>query len=186
MEANPTAPDEHATSGLLRPAASALSGILVVLCLARFGLGAEAVLAAFFAVVLVVLAVIDLEERRIPDRIVLPATAAMLVAQLVLFPDRVLTSVVAALAVAGFLLAANLISRGGIGMGDVKLGLLLGAGLGSDVVSAVLLGSIAGGVVGLVILIRGGAEARKRAIAYGPFLALGGIVALFAGGGFNG
>jgi len=69
----------------------------------------------------------------------------------------------------------------GLGMGDVKLALLLGAALGTDVVGAVLLGTVAAAVFGLVLMVRNGAEARKRAIAFGPFLALGGLIALLLG-----
>ena len=60
----------------------------------------------------------------------------------------------------------------------MKLALLLGAALGTDVVSAVLVGTVAAALFGGVLVLRNGSEARKGAIAFGPFLALGGIVAL--------
>jgi leader peptidase (prepilin peptidase) / N-methyltransferase len=177
--------DDRSQVSLLRPAASALAGVLVVACLARFGLTVEALIAAFFAVVLVVLSVIDIERRLLPDRIVLPSALVVLAAQIAVDSGRALECLLAAVGVAAFLLVAGVLSRGGIGMGDVKLGLLLGAGLGKHAVTALLLGSLAGGLVSAVILARGGAKARKRAIPYGPFLALGGIVALLAGAGFS-
>jgi leader peptidase (prepilin peptidase) / N-methyltransferase len=177
--------DDRSQVSLLRPAASALAGVLVVACLARFGLTVDALIAAFLAVVLVVLSVVDIERRILPDRIVLPSALVVLVAQIAVDSGRAVECVLAALGLAAFLLVAGLISRGGIGMGDVKLGLLLGAGLGKHAITALLLGSLAGGLASAIILARGGAEARKKAIPYGPFLALGGIIALLAGAGFS-
>jgi leader peptidase (prepilin peptidase) / N-methyltransferase len=66
-----------------------------------------------------------------------------------------------------------------MGMGDVKLAFLLGVGLGGAVVTALVVGLVAACIVALAILVRGGSAARKRAIPFGPFLALGGLVALF-------
>jgi prepilin signal peptidase PulO-like enzyme (type II secretory pathway) len=64
-------------------------------------------------------------------------------------------------------------------MGDVKLAFLLGVGLGGAVVTALVVGLVAACIVALAILVRGGRAARKQAIPFGPFLALGGLVALF-------
>lgn len=144
-----------------------------------FGWGAEAVLAACFAMVVLVLAAIDLEHRIIPNRIVIPATAIILLAQIALNPDRALEYVVAALGAALFLLLPQLIYPAGLGMGDVKLALLLGAGLGYAVVPAFVVGLLAAFVASVVILARGGLAARKTALPFAPFLALGALVALF-------
>ena len=186
MDAQNVVADEQPRPSPVRPAASALCGILLVGCLARFGLAAEALVAGVFVVVLVVLSVIDLEQRILPDRIVLPAAVAVGAAHIALAPDRAAEYLISAVGVSVFLLFAAVLSRGGIAMGDVKLGLLLGAGLGKHVVTALLLGTLAGGVVSAVILIRRGSEARKQAIPYGPFLALGGILALFLSGDYSG
>jgi leader peptidase (prepilin peptidase)/N-methyltransferase len=129
--------------------------------------------------VLVVLAAIDLERRVIPNRIVLPATGLILATQIALSPDRALEWIAAALGAALFLLLPLLIYPSGMGMGDVKLALLLGAGLGWGVVPALFVGLMAAFVAAVVVLVRGGLAARKTALPFGPFLALGGLVALF-------
>jgi leader peptidase (prepilin peptidase)/N-methyltransferase len=83
--------------------------------------------------------------------------------------------------VAGFLFAALLAYPRGMGMGDVKLALLLGVALGKSVAVAMAVGLLAALAVSIVVLARDGAGARKKAIPFGPFLALGAVVALFAG-----
>jgi leader peptidase (prepilin peptidase) / N-methyltransferase len=112
---------------------------------------------------------------------VLPATAVVLAAQIALFPDRRFEWPAAALGAAAFFVVARLLSGCGIGMGDVKLALLLGAGLGTDVVPAIALGAFAAGVFGVLLLARRGASARRATIPYGPFLAAGAIVVVLLG-----
>ena len=68
-----------------------------------------------------------------------------------------------------------------MGLGDVKLAAVMGLFLGRNVAPALLVALLAGSVVGLAIIAREGGAARKRAIPFGPFLALGGIVGLLAG-----
>jgi leader peptidase (prepilin peptidase)/N-methyltransferase len=159
-------------------AVAVVGAILVVLCFLRFGVSGDAFVGAFFAVVLVYLAAFDLEHRLIPNRVVLPATAIVLAAQIALYPSHTVEWIAAAAGTAGFFFVTLLIYPPGLGMGDVKLGLLLGAALGTNVVGAVLIGTLAAAVFGGVLVLRGGTKARKMAIAFGPFLALGGIVAL--------
>jgi leader peptidase (prepilin peptidase)/N-methyltransferase len=152
--------------------------LLTVASFVTFGWGAEAVVAACFAMVVLALAAIDLEHRIIPNRIVIPATALILAAQIALNPDRALEYVAAALGAALFLLLPLLVYPSGMGMGDVKLALLLGAGLGYAVVPAFVVGLLAAFVAALVILARGGLAARKTALPFAPFLAFGALVAL--------
>jgi leader peptidase (prepilin peptidase)/N-methyltransferase len=152
--------------------------IAVVLCFLHFGASGHAVVGAFFAVVVVYLAAFDLEHRLIPNRVVLPAAAIVLAAQIALYPNHSVEWIAAAVCTAGFFFVTLLIYPPGLGMGDVKLALLLGAMLGTNVVGAVLVGTVAAAIFGGVLLLRGGAQARKLAIPFGPFLALGGIVAL--------
>lgn len=161
------------------PIVEATTAALVVACGFRFGLTADAVVAAFFCAVLVVISAIDIERRIIPNRIVLPATAIVLVAQTLLHPSLEWT--IAALAAAAFLFLPLLVHPAGMGMGDVKLCLLLGAMLGRDVGVALFVGLLAGLVPAIYLFATRGAKARKVAIPFGPFLALGGVVALFAG-----
>ena len=158
-----------------------LTALLVAACFARFGLSGEAFVAAFFCSCLVVVSAIDIEHRILPDRIVLPAAAIVLAAGVALEPDRALELGLSALAVSGFLFAALLAYPRGMGMGDVKLALLMGAALGKSVAVAMAVGMLAALLVSIVILARHGAAGRKHTIPFGPFLALGSVVALFAG-----
>ena len=136
-------------------------------------------MSAVFAGVLVVLTAIDIERRIVPNKIVLPVTAVVLVAQMVVHPDHRPEYVVATVGAGLFLLLPLLIYPAGMGLGDVKLALLLGAGLGAGVVMAFVVGLLAGFIAAVVILVKQGSAARKRAIPFVPFLAFGGLVALF-------
>jgi leader peptidase (prepilin peptidase)/N-methyltransferase len=162
------------------PVVELVTALLVGACVLAFGPSAEAAIAAFFCAVLVAVSVTDLEHKVIPNRIVLPAAAIVLAAQTALHPSPqwALGAFLAAL----FLFIAAFAYPAGMGMGDVKLALLLGAMLGRTVPVAMMFGMISALVPSIVLLVRHGAAARKMAIPFGPFLALGGIVALFAGG----
>ena len=149
--------------------------------LVRFGLTARGAIEAFVAAVLVWLSAIDVELRVLPNRIVLPAAALVLAAQIAAFPGHAVEWVVSALAAAGFLLLPLLLYPAGMGMGDVKLALLLGASLGRLVALALVLGLIAAALAGLALIARRGLAARKQPIPLGPFLALGAILALLLG-----
>ncbi len=154
---------------------------LVVACGLRFGPTPYAAIAAAFCVVLVVLAAIDLEHRIVPNRIVLPAMAAALVAQLARDPS--VEWPLAALGASLFLFIAAVAYPRGMGMGDVKLALLLGAVLGRDVAVGLMIGLLAALVPSLFLVATKGARARTIAIPFAPFLAFGAIVALLGGHG---
>ena len=155
---------------------------LVAGCFARFGLSAHALVGAILAVALVLLTAIDLDCRLLPDAIVLPTLAVVLVLQIAFYPDHALEWVLAALAAALFFFVPFLIYPAGMGMGDVKLAALLGAALGKSVAAAIAVGLLAGGAFALLVIAREGVGARKKAIPFGPFLAFGGLVVLFLGG----
>jgi leader peptidase (prepilin peptidase)/N-methyltransferase len=139
----------------------------------------RAVVAAFAATVLVVLSAIDLERGIIPNRIVLPAAGIVLLAQVALFPARAPEWVLAGIVGALVLMIPQLLKRAWMGMGDVKLALLLGATLGWGVFGAVFMAFICVFPVALLLLIRYGTAARKRTIPFGPFLSLGALIVLF-------
>ena len=155
-------------------AALPLAGLAFV----RFGATGRFAVAAFFIVTLCVLATIDVAERRLPNRIVLPSAAAVLVAQTVLVPDRTLEWALSAVGASLVLFLPHLVNPAGLGMGDVKLGLLLGAALGSAVLPALFIGLLAAAAYALVLLAVQGLAARRQTIPLGPFLAFGGIAAL--------
>jgi leader peptidase (prepilin peptidase)/N-methyltransferase len=155
-----------------------LASALAALAFASYRPGVPAVVAAFLAAVLTVVAATDIERRIIPNRIVLPAAALTLVAHVTLGPGSRLQFAVAAFAAAGLFLVPSLAGRSWMGMGDVKLIALLGAGLGAGVVGAVTIAFLSLFPVAVGTLVRGGLAARKSALPFGPFLAFGGLVML--------
>src|SRR5919199_2938732 len=164
---------------LVYPAVELATALLVAACVWKFGVTVHALVAGFFCAVLVALSAIDLEHRIVPNRIVLPAAVAVLAAQTArtLSPEWA----IAALAASAFLFAAALAYPAGMGMGDVKLALLMGAALGRTVGVALMVGMVSALVPGIFLLARHGSKARKMGVPFAPFLALGSIVALFAG-----
>src|SRR5436305_5735854 len=162
------------------PLVELVTALLVAACVLAFGPTLDAAVAALFCAALVAVSVTDLEHKLIPNRIVLPAAAIVLAAQTALHPspEWALGGFGAAL----FLFIAAFAYPAGMGMGDVKLALLLGAMLGRTVPVAMMIAMLSALLPSIVLLARHGSAARKMAIPFGPFLALGGIVALFAGG----
>jgi len=163
----------------LYPAVELATAALVASCFVAFGLSGEAVVAAFFCAVLVAITATDITHRIVPNRIVLPAAVLVLLAQTALQPSP--EWALGALGASLFLFVAALAYPGGMGMGDVKLALLLGAMLGRYVSVGLMIGMLAAIVPSVFLLARHGAAARKMGIPFAPFLALGAVVALFAG-----
>ena len=161
------------------PTIELVTALLVAGCVFAFGATAEGAVAAFFCAVLVAVSAIDVEHRIIPNRIVLPAAVVVLVANtaLTLSPQWAL----GAAGASGFLLAAALAYPAGMGMGDVKLALLMGAALGKTVSVGLMVGMLAAMIPGIVILAKHGNAGRKMGVPFGPFLAIGSVVALFWG-----
>jgi leader peptidase (prepilin peptidase)/N-methyltransferase len=155
------------------------TALLAGACGLTFGFTAEALIASFFCWTLVVVTRTDLEHRLIPNRVVLPAAVIVLVARTL--DDPSVAWVLGALGAGVVLFLIVLAYPKGMGMGDVKLAAFLGAGLGASVVVALFIGFLAAFVPAAALLVRHGRAARKQAIPLGPFLALGGVVALFAG-----
>ena len=165
--------------GVVYPAVELLTAILIAACFLVFGLSGEAFVASFFCAVLVTVSATDMSHRIIPNVIVLPAAAIVLAAQTALEPSP--EWALAALGAFLFLFIAAFAYPAGMGMGDVKFALLLGAMLGRTVPVALMVGMIAALVPSIFLIARHGKAARKMGIPFGPFLAIGGLVALFAG-----
>jgi leader peptidase (prepilin peptidase) / N-methyltransferase len=142
---------------------------------------AQLLLGLVFVAALVAVTLTDLEQRLIPNKVLLVAavlgTAIVAVGDPGSLPERA----IAAAAAGGLLFAAALAYPRGMGLGDVKLAATMGLFLGREVGPAILVALLAGSLVGLALIARHGAAARKRAIPFGPFLALGGVVGLLAG-----
>lgn len=175
----PGVPAERRLPAWVYRAHLACAPALVAACFALLGPGLRAVAASVFCLALVLVTLTDLEHRLIPNRVVLPAAA--LVLPLMEAAEPSLEWPVAALAASGALLCLALVYPGGMGMGDVKLALLMGAALGGEVGVGLLVGLVAAALPSLAILVRRGWAGRKVGIPFGPFLALGSLVALFAG-----
>lgn len=159
-------------------ATAAVAAFLSLLAVIRYGISGESAVSVFALSALVVLSRHDLERRVIPNRIVVPAWLIALVARIALEPDQWAEWLVASLAAGAFFLVFALAKPGGLGLGDVKLALFIGAVLGWDVVPALLIGTLASAAFAVALLIREGGAARKRMIPLGPFLAAGAIVVL--------
>jgi leader peptidase (prepilin peptidase) / N-methyltransferase len=159
-----------------------VSAVLVVSSFVRFGATGHALVGAIFAAALVLLTAIDLDRRLLPDVIVLPTLVVVLILQIAIYPQHTLEWVLAALGAALFFFIPIIVYPAGMGMGDVKLAALLGAALGKSVVVAIAIALLAAGAFALLVLAREGLGARKKAVPFGPFLALGGLVVLFLGG----
>jgi leader peptidase (prepilin peptidase)/N-methyltransferase len=168
-----------AAISLRYPAVEATTALLFAGCVLKFGLSWNALVGGIFCAALVAISATDLERRIIPNLVVLPAAAAVLILNTILHPS--VEWAAAGIGASGFLLLAALAYPAGMGMGDVKLALLLGVGVGRSVPVALLLGMISALVPSALLLAKHGAAARKMAIPFGPFLALGGVAALFVG-----
>jgi leader peptidase (prepilin peptidase) / N-methyltransferase len=142
---------------------------------------AQLALGLVFVAMLAAITLTDLDRRLIPNRILIAGAVAGLAIVLATDPASMGERALAAAGAGGFLLAIALAYPRGMGMGDVKLTAVMGLYLGVSVVPAVAIAVVCGGVVGIGAMVGGGSEARKMAIPFGPFLALGGIVALLAG-----
>jgi len=140
------------------------------------------VLGLLLVTALVPITLIDLELRLIPNLITGPAALAAVVAIAALDSDFLPEALIAAAAAGGFFFLAAVMYPRGMGMGDVKLAGMLGLYLGRAVAPAIFIALIAGVAVGAAVIARKGAkEGRKTAVPFGPFLALGGMIAFFAG-----
>jgi leader peptidase (prepilin peptidase)/N-methyltransferase len=168
-------------TGTLRVAVGAASVVLIVGSFAKFGFSGHALVGAVFCPTLVLLALIDLKHRVLPNAVILPACLAVGLIIAAASPGAFPAHILAALALGGFFFAFAAFFPGSLGMGDAKLGFLLGLALGSRTLGATLIAFAGLLVAALYILATRGASARKDSIPFGPFLALGGILAFFLG-----
>jgi leader peptidase (prepilin peptidase)/N-methyltransferase len=152
---------------------------LAAASVAVFGPTFQGFAAAIFCLALVIVTAADLEYRLIPNRVVLPASAAVLALMTAADPGP---EWAVAASGAGFgMFVVAFVYPAGMGMGDVKLAMLMGAALGRGVVPALMLGLVLAAVPAIGLLVRHGKAGRTMGIPFGPFLALGSVVVLFAG-----
>jgi leader peptidase (prepilin peptidase)/N-methyltransferase len=163
------------------PVVELVTGIVfTVVALAR-GPQLELLIDLPFAAMLIAVADIDLEHGIVPNKILAPMAVWAVAMSAAIRPEKLPELLIAGAAAFLFLLVAALIKPGGMGMGDVKLAGVMGLCLGLPVAPAMLIGFFLGSAVGAVIMVRHGLGARKKTVPFGPFLALGGLVALIAG-----
>ena len=164
------------------PLVEALTAALCVGAVLAHHSAAGIALSVVLILLVVPAALIDLEYRIIPNRITVLGAVLALVVGLALDPAGEPERLIAGAAAGGFLLLAAVAYPGGMGMGDVKLAAMMGLFLGRAVAPAMLIALLAGVLVGATVIARKGArEGRKTAVPFGPFLALGALVAVFAG-----
>jgi leader peptidase (prepilin peptidase)/N-methyltransferase len=141
----------------------------------------EIALGLVFVTMLVAVTLTDLERRIIPNKILLVAAMLGIAIAAIGDPGSLPERAIAAAAAGGLFFVAALAYPRGMGLGDVKLAATMGLFLGRDVAPAIFVALLAGSVVGLAVIARDGAGARKQAIPFGPFLAFGGVVGLLLG-----
>jgi len=164
------------------PLVEAATAALYAGVVAATGADRDAILGLLLVSALVPIALIDLDHRRIPNVITGPAALAAVAALAVLNPGALPGHLLAGALAAGAFFVVALVAPGGMGMGDVKLAGVLGLFLGRAVAPAIFVALVAGSAAGVAIATRRGvAGARKTAVPFGPFLALGGVTGLLAG-----
>jgi leader peptidase (prepilin peptidase) / N-methyltransferase len=163
------------------PAVELLTAVAFAAVVAVRGFDDGLVLELPFVACLIALAGIDLDHKLLPNRIVYPMAAYGLAATALVETDELVEHLIAGTGGFLFLILAVLAYPRGMGMGDVKLAGAMGLYLGLSIVPAMLVAFLTGTLVGLGIIAREGAQARKKAVPFGVFLALGGIVAVLAG-----
>ena len=162
------------------PLVEALTALLFGVAALRFGPSAEMVLALVLVSVCVTLAATDLERRLLPNAVVLPSAAAGFVLSVAATPAAWWTHPLFALGVGGVLLGLATAYPGGMGMGDVKMGAMLGLFLGAYAMMAVFIGALGGALV-CGALLASGRIGRGTPLPFGTFMAVGALVALLDG-----
>jgi leader peptidase (prepilin peptidase)/N-methyltransferase len=163
------------------PLVELLTALVFAAVVAVRGFDDDLVLELPFVAALIALAAIDFDHKLLPNKIVYPLAAWGVVATLLVDRDDLVENLIAGAGAFAFLLAAVIAYPRGMGMGDVKLGGAMGLYLGLSIVPALLAAFLSGSIVGIAIIAREGAEGRKKAVPFGVFLALGGIVGVLAG-----
>jgi leader peptidase (prepilin peptidase) / N-methyltransferase len=163
------------------PAVELASGVLYVLLWLKFGLSLPLVVYALFSSALLVVALIDLDHKIIPDVITLPGMVLGLVLSPWALIPTPLASFIGLLAGGLFFYIVAVISKGGMGGGDIKLIAMIGAFLGwQGVFFTIFVGALAGSVVGMRLMITK-KKGRKDKVPFGPFLSFAAILYTLVG-----
>ncbi len=161
------------------PLVELANGAGYVILVWRFGPTPETLLYAFLFSALLVVSVIDLHHKIIPDVITIPGIIIGIGGSIFFLPTGIKDSFIGILLGGGLFFLVAVISRGGMGGGDIKLIAMIGAFLGwTDVIITIVLSSFLGSLVGICLMIFFG-KGRKYPVPFGPFLSIGGIITLF-------
>lgn len=164
------------------PLVEAATAVLFAAVVLAAPSGAGVALGLLAVCVLVPAALIDLDHRIIPNRLLLPGAVAAVLIGTLLDPSGEPGRLIAGAAAGGFLLVAALARPGGMGMGDVKLAAVMGLLLGAAVAAAMLIALVLGVMVGIVVMSRRGVSAGRRTrVPFGPMLSAGGLAGALAG-----
>ncbi len=165
------------------PVVEAVTAALYVLVVAlKWGDVLQMTLGLVLVTFLVPIAVIDLDLKIIPNKLTAPAAVLAIALGAVLEPSYLPEQLAAGAGALIFFLLPTLIHQKGMGMGDVKLVAVLGLYLGRAVAPAIFIALILGVVVGAAIIaMKGMSDGRRTKVPFGPFLAVGALVAFFVG-----
>jgi len=146
------------------------TAVLWVLVYAQYGLSMVTLVGCIFAAILLVAAFTDINEGIIPDRLTYPGILLGITSAY--FTMGLQTAILGAVVFLAVFLFIALVSRGGMGGGDIKLAAVIGAFVGlKGILPVFIISSVLGGIWALILLVRGQAE-RKTAIKFGPFMSL--------------
>jgi len=157
-----------------------ITGIAFFLAMWRFGLTWPLLVAWAFIAAMVAVAFIDYDHMIIPNKIVLPGAVLGLVASVAIDPQQWWVYLAGSVGAAAFMFILVMVWPGGMGSGDIKMALFMGAVLGAHVIVALFAAFLFGSIAGIyIIVVRKGS--RKARIPFGPYLALGAVLAVFLG-----
>ena len=160
---------------------AAITGLLFALEAVSIGIEPELLPALLLTALVVPAAAIDLEHRIIPDLINLPGAVAVYVVSVAVAPDRWLELLLGGIGCYLFFLVAHIVSPKGMGMGDVKMALMIGLGLGKYAFTALFAAFVLSTLLSGYLMLTMGTRARKIGFPFGPFLAVGAVVGLLFG-----
>lgn len=159
----------------------AVAAVVAAAALIHHDHPAEIAIDLVFATMLAIVTLTDLERRIIPNKVLLAGAVICILIAAPTDSGSLPERFIAAAAAGGLLFVTALAYPKGMGLGDVKLAATMGLFLGRAMAPALLAALLSGSVIGLALIARHGARARKMAIPFGPFLALGGVLGMLAG-----
>lgn len=164
------------------PLVEAITGVAYVLAFWRLGPDWPLLVAWAFIAAMVAVAYIDHDHMIIPNVIVIPGAVVGLMASVAIHPHRWWVYVAGSLGAGAFMFILVMVWPGGMGPGDIKMALFMGAVLGANVVVALFAAFLVGSLAG-VFMLAVQKRSRKEKIPFGPYLALGAVLATLVGGG---